>query len=84
MKFPEVSDEQLLVDIKNTQEKIRARDMIEGGYRILIGLPELNGQDRALCRLEIMKQQDASSKCLKLLAFLLNLKKEKGIKGEGN
>jgi len=82
MKNEDVSNEQVLIDIKNTKDEIRAHTMIAEGNRILSGLPEADVQDRAYHRVKIIESETAADCSARLLTFLLSLAEERGITDE--
>lgn len=76
----QVSDDQLLADIHNTEQEKKAFEMLTEGFNILSGLPENQGNGQALLhRLKSYNYENLATQCTKLLVKLLAIKDERGL-----
>jgi hypothetical protein len=71
-----VSNEELLVDIANTEKEVEAYDKLSVGFYTLAHLPE---NTERMYFFESQKYERLSKECTRFLETLLELKAERGI-----
>lgn len=72
-----ISNEELLFDIKNTESEMNAYNLLSEGFYILSRLPEESNPQTMMRQSD--NYSDLHSQCKKLLEHLIWLKVERGI-----
>ena len=74
-----VSNDQLLTDIKNTEIEIGAYNELIDGFGLLSKLPENDGYQKAEYLRRYKEYCDLSSECRTFLGKLYEIKRERGL-----
>ena len=75
----QVSDEQLLEDIKNTKIELDAYRKLHEGFEALALLPENAGSNKSKYVNEHVRYFDLMNQCHMFINRLMQIKKERGI-----
>jgi len=72
-----ITDEELLIDIRNTEREVEAYRMIKEGYRILSVLPE--NEDSHVYSINLLRFEQAEDGCREFLKKLYKIKSERNL-----
>lgn len=79
MRAQNVSNDELLVDIANTEKELKAYQDIASGYDVLAQMPEVQGNNRAIIGMARQYKAQAAE-CQTFLKKLYEIRQERGLR----